>query len=152
MLSQPCRGKKDKLMRNLDMETRTFHSQNTTGKFKLNVLCYKMFTFPLMLDVIFDIEVNSNISSYTGRPALPDVGLCDLHDGKGGDVLSHPGPAPEHHAAILWLPVQGDRRELDKRCGLLSSLKSAGFRAAHSTTAYLFTFAGTINKFRHQLT
>lgn len=117
---------------------RTFHSQTTTGKFRLNVAWYKMFTFPLMLDVIFDIEVNSDISSYAGRPALPDVGFCDLHNGKGGDVLSHPGPAPEHHTAILWLPVQGDRRELYKCCWLLSSLKSAGFRAAHSTTAYFF--------------
>lgn len=60
-----------------------------------------MLTFPLMFDVIFDIEVNSDISSYACGPALPNVGLCDLHDGKGGDVLSHPGPAPKHHAAIL---------------------------------------------------
>lgn len=105
-----------------------------------------------MLDVIFDIEVNSDISSYAGRPALSDVGLGDLHDGKRRDVLSHPGPAPEHHATILWLPARGDGQELDKRSGLLSSLKSAGFRAERSVTAYLFTFAGTTNKFHRQLT
>lgn len=88
-------------MRKTDTESRIFHSQNTTGKFRLNVVRYQMITFPLMLDVIFDIEVNGDISSYAGRPALPNVGLCDLHDGKGGDVLSHPGPAPKHYAAIL---------------------------------------------------
>lgn len=116
------------------------------------MLWYKMFTFPLVLDVIFDIEVNSDISSYAGGPALSDVGLGDLHDGKRGDVLSHPGPAPEHHAAVFWLPAHGDGQDLDKRCGLLSSLKSAGFRTAHSVTTCLFTFAGTTNKFQSPLT
>lgn len=54
-----------------------------------------------MLDVIFDIKVNSDISSYAGRPALADVRLGDLHDRKSGDVLSHPGPPPEHDTTIL---------------------------------------------------
>lgn len=105
-----------------------------------------------MLDVIFDIEVNGDISSYAGRPALSDVRLGDLHDRKSGNVLSHPGPPPKHDTTILWLPARGDGQELDNRCGLLSSLKSAGFRAARSVTAYLFTFAGTTNKFQRQLT
>lgn len=54
-----------------------------------------------MLDVIFDIEVNSDISSYACRPALSDVRLGDLHDGKRGNVLSHPGPPPKHDTTIL---------------------------------------------------
>lgn len=35
-----------------------------------------------------------------------------------------------------------DNKKLDRRCGLSSRLKSVGFRTAHGTTAYLFTFAG----------
>lgn len=54
-----------------------------------------------MLDMILHIEVNSDISSDTSRPALSDVGLGNLYYGKGGDRLSHPGPAPEHHSAIF---------------------------------------------------
>lgn len=37
------------------------------------------FTFPLMLDVILDIEVNSDISSDSSRPTFSNVGLGDLY-------------------------------------------------------------------------
>lgn len=78
-----------------------------------------------MLDVILYVEVDSDISSDTSRPAFPDVGFGNLDNGKGCDRLSHPGPAPEHHSTILWLPVQKDRHasKLEEHCGLLSRLK-----------------------------
>lgn len=47
-----------------------------------SMLRSKMSTFPLVLDVIFDIEVNSDICSYTSRPALSNVGLGHFHNGK----------------------------------------------------------------------
>lgn len=58
-------------------------------------------TFPLMFDMILYIEVNSDISSHAGRPALSYVGLGNLYNGKRGDRLSHPGPAPKHHATVF---------------------------------------------------
>lgn len=72
-----------------------------------------------MFDMILYIEVNSDISAHAGRPALSNVGLGNLNYGKRRDRLSHPGPAPEHHATIFWLPVQRDKhnKKLDKRCG-----------------------------------
>lgn len=54
-----------------------------------------------MLDMILYIEVNSDIGSHTGRPALSDVRLGNLDYGKGGDRLSHPGPASKHHSTVL---------------------------------------------------
>lgn len=60
-----------------------------------------------MLDVILHVEVDGDVGSYPGRPALSDVGLGHLHYGEGGDGLSHPGPAAEHHPAVLGLPVGG---------------------------------------------
>jgi len=101
--------------------------------------------------MILYIEVNGDVSSHAGRPALPNIGLGNLHDRKGGDGLSHPGPASEHHSAVLRLPAQREtQQDVNKRSGLLARMKSDGFRGAHGTTAYLFTFAGT-NKYLHQL-
>ena len=60
-----------------------------------------------MLDVVSDVEVDGDVGAHTGGPVLPDVGLGHLHDGEGGDVLGHPGPAPEHCAPVLRLPVKG---------------------------------------------
>ena len=60
-----------------------------------------------MLDVVSDVEVDGDVGADAGGPVLPDVGLGHLHDGEGGDVLSHPGPSPEHRAPVLRLPVRG---------------------------------------------
>lgn len=82
-------------------------------------------TFPLVLDMILHIEVHGDISSHTGGPALPNIGLGNLYYGERADGLSHPGPAPKHRSAVLRLPAQRDRRnkESDKCCGLLSGWK-----------------------------
>ena len=66
-------------------------------------------TFPLVLDVVAYVQVDGDVGADAGGPVLPDVGLGHLHDGEGGDGLSHPGPAPEHHAPVLRTPVSEGR-------------------------------------------
>lgn len=75
-----------------------------TGSNTVKVLT-KHFTFPLMLDMILYIQIYSDVPSHTGRPALSNVWLGNLHYREGGDGLSHPGPAPKHHSAVLRLPA-----------------------------------------------
>lgn len=110
-------------------------------------------TFPLMFDVILYIEVNGHIGSNAGGPALSDVGLGNFYDGKCSDDLCHPGPASKHYSSIFWLPVWKEREDKSvRRSELLTRLKSVGFRAAHGTTADLFTFVATTTEFLYQLT
>lgn len=61
--------------------------------------------------MILHIEVESDISSDTSGPALPNVGLSNLYYGKRSDGLSHSGPATKHHSTVLRLPVKRDRQQ-----------------------------------------
>lgn len=54
-----------------------------------------------MLDVILHIEINSDVSSHTGRPALSNFGLSNLYYGESSDYLSHPGPASKNGPTVL---------------------------------------------------
>lgn len=54
-----------------------------------------------MLDVILHIEINSDVSSHTGRPALSNFGFSNLYYGESSDYLSHPGPASKNGPTVL---------------------------------------------------
>ncbi len=63
------------------------------------------FTFPLVFDVIPDVEVNGDVSTDTGRPVLSNVWLRHLHDRKRRNGLCHSSPSSKHHSSILRLPA-----------------------------------------------
>lgn len=103
--------KKAEEIKKLNLDVRNGIDENTPPP-KKNIYRYSVYidTFPLMLDVILYVEVDSDISSDTSRPALSDVGLGNFYYGKSRDHLGHPCPASKHQTTIFRLPMRRDKK------------------------------------------
>lgn len=60
--------------------------------------------FPLMLDIVADVEDDRYIGSHTRRLFLTNVWFSHLDNGEGCYGLSHSGPSAKHDVAIFALP------------------------------------------------
>lgn len=61
-------------------------------------------TFPLILDVVSDIQIDGDICTNSGWPVFTDVGFGNLDYSESHNGLGHPCPTTEHYATILRLP------------------------------------------------
>lgn len=61
-------------------------------------------TFPLISDVVSDVQMDADICANPGWPVLAYAGFGNLHHGERHDGLGHSRPATEYHPAILRLP------------------------------------------------
>lgn len=61
-------------------------------------------TFPLISDVVSDVQMDADICANPGWPVLAYAGFGNLHHSERHDGLGHSRPATEYHPAILRLP------------------------------------------------
>lgn len=61
-------------------------------------------TFPFILDVISDIQIDGDICTNSGRPVFTNVGFGNLNDSKSHNRLSHACPTTKYDTTILRLP------------------------------------------------
>ena len=61
-------------------------------------------TFPLISDVVSDVQMDGDVCANPGWPVLAYAGFGNLHHGERHDGLGHSRPATEYHPAILRLP------------------------------------------------